>query len=441
MVKINQRGITLIALVITIIVLLILAGVTINILLGQDGIINRTQQAKEQHEYAAAKEIIDLKLAEIYTDAVSNNEEYTMKKITTEMDKDTTITIEQKYFNTTASLKSGVSGSVDNLKGIVVSANQYSRFKFLVSGKNGSIQLLAYTTESVPDSWTTGDLPTGFIAIGESNQVTQPAGTLSAVETLLGYTGNTNSNDLQVGDHINYYYKDTNNETQHFECVVLYDKNSENGIQVVAADSVGSNIILGAGEYVVNGEDPKIPSSLASSSDFEKGKWSYNNAVSTLNSYADIYVTEGGMATGGRCVGSNPLPGHRDDAELNTMLTASNDPYDGNISDREWMTNNGRYNTFKLGDEYYSTDYNAMKNMTIPIHNLEKDYWLASRDIYVNAYYTNLLVRLVSSDGNVNSRNQLYVGTDKQYDGGMSNAFAFRPCFSLKSNIPVEKLN
>lgn len=181
MVKRNQRGITLIALVITIIVLLILAGVTINVLLGQDGIINRTQQAKEQHEYAAAKEIIDLKLVEIYTDAVSNNEEYTMSKITTGMTDDTTITIDEKYFNATASLKTGISDSIANLKGIVVSANQYERFKFLVSGVNGSIQVIGYTTETIPNTWTTGDLPTGFIAIGESKQATPPGATTYTV--------------------------------------------------------------------------------------------------------------------------------------------------------------------------------------------------------------------------------------------------------------------
>jgi len=46
----NQRGITLIALVVTIIILLILAGVTINMVLGNDGIIAQAQQAKETQE-------------------------------------------------------------------------------------------------------------------------------------------------------------------------------------------------------------------------------------------------------------------------------------------------------------------------------------------------------------------------------------------------------
>ena len=48
--KRNARGITLIALVITIIVLLILAGVTIAALSGDNGILKRATQAKTKQE-------------------------------------------------------------------------------------------------------------------------------------------------------------------------------------------------------------------------------------------------------------------------------------------------------------------------------------------------------------------------------------------------------
>jgi len=54
----SQKGITLIALVITIIVLLILAGVTINMVLGDDGIIKQAQQAKAANENAMLEEEI-----------------------------------------------------------------------------------------------------------------------------------------------------------------------------------------------------------------------------------------------------------------------------------------------------------------------------------------------------------------------------------------------
>ena len=53
----KNRGITLIALVITIIVLLILAGISISMLTGQNGILNRAQEAKEKTEVAGEDEL------------------------------------------------------------------------------------------------------------------------------------------------------------------------------------------------------------------------------------------------------------------------------------------------------------------------------------------------------------------------------------------------
>ena len=55
-----QKGITLIALVITIIVLLILAGVSIAMLTGQKGILTQANNAKNETELASAKEKVEL---------------------------------------------------------------------------------------------------------------------------------------------------------------------------------------------------------------------------------------------------------------------------------------------------------------------------------------------------------------------------------------------
>ena len=52
----KQKGITLIALVITVVILIILATVTLNVVLGEGGLIQRAQQAKELTEQAALTE-------------------------------------------------------------------------------------------------------------------------------------------------------------------------------------------------------------------------------------------------------------------------------------------------------------------------------------------------------------------------------------------------
>jgi len=74
----NNKGITLIALVVTIIVLLILAGVSIAMLSGENGILSRASQASAQNELGAANDQISLfvteKIAQFYEDSyVSGN--------------------------------------------------------------------------------------------------------------------------------------------------------------------------------------------------------------------------------------------------------------------------------------------------------------------------------------------------------------------------------
>ena len=49
-VKARNKGITLIALVVTIVVLLILAGVSISMLTGENGIVTQAQRAKEEEK-------------------------------------------------------------------------------------------------------------------------------------------------------------------------------------------------------------------------------------------------------------------------------------------------------------------------------------------------------------------------------------------------------
>ena len=74
----RNKGITLIALVITIIVLLILAGVSIATLTGQNGILTRASDAKEQTEIAEIKEQAQLDIANWVADKMKNGEDATV---------------------------------------------------------------------------------------------------------------------------------------------------------------------------------------------------------------------------------------------------------------------------------------------------------------------------------------------------------------------------
>ena len=83
----EKKGITLIALVITIIVLLILAGISISMLTGQNGILNRAQEAKEKTEVAGGDELRKLTQME----AAMNLENTTHKDNSTGVEKTVTI--------------------------------------------------------------------------------------------------------------------------------------------------------------------------------------------------------------------------------------------------------------------------------------------------------------------------------------------------------------
>ena len=73
----NQRGITLIALVITIIVLLILAGVSIAMLTGQNGILTRADEAETTTTTKSNAEIVKLAVSNILTDYYAGGNTFT----------------------------------------------------------------------------------------------------------------------------------------------------------------------------------------------------------------------------------------------------------------------------------------------------------------------------------------------------------------------------
>ena len=63
----KNQGITLIALVVTIVVLLILAGITLTIVFGENGIIHQAKKAEQSQKLAEYKDIFELAKMTVYT--------------------------------------------------------------------------------------------------------------------------------------------------------------------------------------------------------------------------------------------------------------------------------------------------------------------------------------------------------------------------------------
>lgn len=104
----STKGITLISLVVTIIILLILAGVSINLLLGENGIIKRAGQAKEEYENAQIAEQETLNELEKqlgdYNKGLPNN--------TKDTEAGTEVKIPSEWYSTTSAYVSTEDGSV-----------------------------------------------------------------------------------------------------------------------------------------------------------------------------------------------------------------------------------------------------------------------------------------------------------------------------------------
>ena len=89
----NQKGITLIALVITIIVLLILAGITIAMLTGENGLLGKSQTAVADNAIGGAKDAVSTEvqaaMATYLENKYANNDNTTtaISTITTHLTK------------------------------------------------------------------------------------------------------------------------------------------------------------------------------------------------------------------------------------------------------------------------------------------------------------------------------------------------------------------
>jgi Tfp pilus assembly major pilin PilA len=116
----QQKGITLVALVITIIVLLILAGVSISLVVGQNGVLTRATNAVSSNKASTAKQAVSMALSSVemeYYTAWTQNQSTTRSQYYT----DTALLTEIKNqgYNTTSTVCS-VTGSIIKEDGSMV---------------------------------------------------------------------------------------------------------------------------------------------------------------------------------------------------------------------------------------------------------------------------------------------------------------------------------
>ena len=119
----NQKGITLVALVITIIVLIILAAVSINLVLGENGVMQRAQTGAQEYNRKAAQESLELKIAGIDTDSfMKNGRSATLQELAIALDNDKDI----EYVVTTSRVAATEPIDIGDAEEIYTKLSEYS---------------------------------------------------------------------------------------------------------------------------------------------------------------------------------------------------------------------------------------------------------------------------------------------------------------------------
>lgn len=134
-IKFSNKGITLISLVVTIIVLIILAGISISLILGDNGIIKNAKKATTEYRYSVALEKLNLKISEFSINSIQKNgREGTLRELSEYLlnsSEETEIIL--KEYNKIANVQ--VEDLPAELNNIIVEVVNYEEFQFLVNRK------------------------------------------------------------------------------------------------------------------------------------------------------------------------------------------------------------------------------------------------------------------------------------------------------------------
>ena len=79
--RFNEYGVTLVALVVTIVIMLILAGVALNLALSDNGLISKTAQARSKYEIEAEREVISQNILAYQMEEMTEDSVTTIKKL------------------------------------------------------------------------------------------------------------------------------------------------------------------------------------------------------------------------------------------------------------------------------------------------------------------------------------------------------------------------
>ena len=296
--KRKERGITLIALVITIIVLLILAGVSIAMLTGQNGILTQAQRAKKETENVARKE--EESLAQL--EAVIEGKDVPIVQVNDknpgQLEQEGTDTLVINSIEDLVFFSSDVTNG-NNYSGKTVKLGtnlDFSSDKSYVNPNRTDYAQYGYS-EPLKQALTSG---TGFIPIGSQDGINSFYGTFDGNgKAICSLYINMNSNeDVAVGLFARNYGVIQNLGLVNTNITVKGSNITVGGLIGISYNSIYSSYITGHIKATASSWTPVggICGVLHGSSNIEK---CYNLASieceNTKEEYGDANITCGGI--------------------------------------------------------------------------------------------------------------------------------------------------
>lgn len=278
----KERGITLIALVVTIVVLLILAGVSVNALFGDSGIIKKAQDAQGTMNKAQENDKISVLLTEWEIEKVAKGisfEQFMKEKFGEDK---VTVVNENEVIVTTESgnrYRIKTDGTITSTKGI--SINKSNLTLELEEGKTVTETLTASLSEITGEiTWSNSDNTKAEISStkGASIIVTAKAiGTTTITATCGEYTATckvTVKEAMPIGSYIQY-------NVPYTDMYSGIEYTANNGWRYLGKDDAGNQLIVSTG----------IPAILYYSYSSNKGNTADGGANSWWATKAEISTT------------------------------------------------------------------------------------------------------------------------------------------------------
>ena len=376
--KKKNSGITLIALVVTIIVLIILAGVSINLVLGNNGIITRAREARNNYQKAAEEEEASLALLENEIDKyIPKNDDSKVSEEITYTENGETKTLTK---STAVGTKIGTTANISGKDGVTgVSLDWYL---FDVSDDGKTAYLVSTPTYWVPDTtkevrgaWVPKLVSDADSKTGAMNQAIQKKA--SATRGIYSYSYSSGNVTYKPSDNTLNYYKSANPQW---------------------------NTNRGSTPFASMNENEQAACYLADGDIFAGIKSQVNNADGNLK--GKIQTLVGGASAEQWCTAYNKQAEVKNDPnkQITCEYQATNTPgyiykVNGTAQNSGWYTNT---DTIFGNDIYGAAHKNGNTSSSNPFYN-NSWWWLASPSSNISNYVCD-----VSGDSSSLDRNYSY---------------------------------